>query len=117
MAWSRPPLTLTGADPVDSSTHLRPSYSGMFHRLISNLVMIYSESVMSRTVIDIDREALEAARAELGTKTVKDTVNEALRRVAAERERRQLNALEQYPGEPADDFLMWRRSRDERLGQ
>lgn len=72
---------------------------------------------MSRTVVDIDREALEAARAELGTKTVKGTVNEALRRVAAERERRQLDALEHYPGEPAGDFLVWRRSRDERIGR
>lgn len=70
---------------------------------------------MSRTVIDIDREALEAARSELGTATVKDTVNEALRRVASERLNRQLEALDQYPGEPIDEFLAWRRSRDERL--
>ncbi|MCH8128608.1 MAG: hypothetical protein IIC70_01755 [Acidobacteria bacterium] len=70
---------------------------------------------MSRTVVDIDRRALEAARSELGTATVKDTVNEALRRVATARLNRQLAALDDYPVEPIDDFLSWRRSRDERL--
>ena len=72
---------------------------------------------MARTVVDIDREALEAARAELGTSTVRATVNEALRRVAMERVRRQLDALERYPAEPIEDFLEWRRSRDDRLGK
>ncbi|GGW47226.1 type II toxin-antitoxin system VapB family antitoxin [Streptomyces galilaeus] len=38
---------------------------------------------MSRTVIDLDDEALEAAAAELGTTTKRDTVNAALREVAA----------------------------------
>ena len=70
---------------------------------------------MSRTVIDIDRDALEAARSELGTTTVKDTVNEALRRVASDRVKRQLRALDGYPAEPIDEFLEWRRSRDKKL--
>lgn len=35
-----------------------------------------------RTIIDVDDELLEAAQAELGTTTKKDTVNEALRFVA-----------------------------------
>ena len=35
-----------------------------------------------RTIIDIDDALLDAARAELGTATKKDTVNEALRYVA-----------------------------------
>jgi Arc/MetJ family transcription regulator len=35
-----------------------------------------------RTIIDVDDELLEAAQAELGTATKKDTVNEALRYVA-----------------------------------
>jgi Arc/MetJ family transcription regulator len=35
-----------------------------------------------RTIIDIDDELLDAAQAELGTTTKKDTVNEALRYVA-----------------------------------
>jgi hypothetical protein len=34
--------------------------------------------------VDIDEVALRAARAELGTETIKDTVNEALRRAGAE---------------------------------
>jgi hypothetical protein len=37
---------------------------------------------MSRTVIDIDDEALSAAQARLGTTTKVQTVNEALRRAA-----------------------------------
>ncbi len=35
---------------------------------------------MSKHLIDLDESALGAARAELGTTTIKDTVNEALRR-------------------------------------
>ena len=35
-----------------------------------------------RTIIDVDDALLEAAQAELGTATKKDTVNEALRYVA-----------------------------------
>ena len=38
---------------------------------------------MSRTVIDIDDEALAAAQARLGTSTKVQTVNEALRRAAS----------------------------------
>lgn len=34
---------------------------------------------MSKRLIDIDESALEAAKAELGTPTIKATVNEALR--------------------------------------
>lgn len=35
---------------------------------------------MGKHLVDIDEEALRAARAELGTSTIKDTVNRALRR-------------------------------------
>lgn len=38
---------------------------------------------MSRTVIDLDDEALDAAARELGTTTEQDTVNAALREIAA----------------------------------
>lgn len=41
---------------------------------------------MSKHLVDIEEEALQAARAELQTSTIKDTVNQALRR-AAERRR------------------------------
>lgn len=42
---------------------------------------------MSRTVIDLDNDALVAAAAELGTRTKVDTVNAALREVADRRRR------------------------------
>lgn len=42
---------------------------------------------MSRTVIDLDDEALDAAAIELGTTTKRDTVNTALREIT-ERNRR-----------------------------
>ena len=41
---------------------------------------------MAKHLVDLDEEALRAARAELGTTTLKDTVNESLRRVARERD-------------------------------
>ncbi|GAC1330994.1 MAG: hypothetical protein NVSMB13_19200 [Mycobacteriales bacterium] len=43
---------------------------------------------MGKHLIDVDEASLAAARAELGTSTIKDTVNEALRRATAQRERR-----------------------------
>ena len=42
---------------------------------------------MSRTVIDLDDEALNAAARELGTTTKQDTVNTALRQIAARNRR------------------------------
>lgn len=46
---------------------------------------------MAKHLIDLDEEALGEARAEFGTSTIKDTVNEALRR-ASGRRREQLGA-------------------------
>ncbi|HSH62139.1 MAG TPA: hypothetical protein VK988_21315 [Acidimicrobiales bacterium] len=40
---------------------------------------------MAKRLVDIDDDALSAARAHLGTDTIKDTVNQALRRAAASR--------------------------------
>lgn len=40
---------------------------------------------MAKHLIDIDEASLGAARAELGTTTIKDTVNEALRRATSQR--------------------------------
>ena len=40
---------------------------------------------MAKHLVDIDDEALTAARAQLGTETIKETVNESLRRVGAAR--------------------------------
>jgi Arc/MetJ family transcription regulator len=55
-------------------------------------VAVYTGVV--KHLIDIDEAALTAARAELGTTTMKDTVNEALRRVSASRVERVQAALD-----------------------
>jgi len=49
---------------------------------------------MTKHLIDIDDDTLGAARAELGTVTLKETVNEALRRVALPRDKRVADALD-----------------------
>lgn len=49
---------------------------------------------MTKHLVEIDERALSVARAELGTKTIKDTVNAALRRVGARRDHRVDAALE-----------------------
>jgi hypothetical protein len=49
---------------------------------------------VAKHLVDIDEQILGAARAELGTITLKDTVNEALRRVAAPRDKRVAAALD-----------------------
>ena len=48
---------------------------------------------MAKHLVDLNEEALESARAELGTATIKDTVNEALRRASDRREDRIAAAL------------------------
>lgn len=49
---------------------------------------------MTKRLIDVDDVALHAARAELGTRTIKDTVNEALWRAAAARQSKLDQALD-----------------------
>ncbi len=48
---------------------------------------------MAKHLIELDEAALSAARAELGTSTIKDTVNEALRRATRDRQDRVAAAL------------------------
>ena len=48
---------------------------------------------MTKRLIDVDDDALGAARAELGTTTIKDTVNEALKRSSADRQVRVADSL------------------------
>ncbi|MDQ2760937.1 MAG: hypothetical protein M3Y17_11080 [Actinomycetota bacterium] len=48
---------------------------------------------MAKHLLDLDESALGAARAELGTTTIKETVNEALRRATPLRERQVAAAL------------------------
>lgn len=64
---------------------------------------------MSKHLVDIDETALRAARARLGAKTIKETVNGALRQAAGERRRaveRSLDRLAQ--AELADRERAWR---------
>jgi len=64
---------------------------------------------MAKRLVDIDEQALAAARAELGTKTLKDTVNEALRRAAPARPRRVTRALDTLAkAKLADRSAAWR---------
>ena len=49
---------------------------------------------MTKHLVDLDDHALNAARAEMGTTTIKSTVNEALRRASAERTKRIRNSLD-----------------------
>ena len=64
---------------------------------------------MAKHLVDIDEAALGAARAELGTATLKDTVNAALRRVAGKRDRRVAGALDVLAGaELSDRTDAWR---------
>jgi Arc/MetJ family transcription regulator len=64
---------------------------------------------VSKHLIDLDQESLDAARAELGTTTIKDTVNEALRRASGQRERRVAAALDVLASAQLDDrAAAWR---------
>jgi Arc/MetJ family transcription regulator len=58
---------------------------------------------MANHLVDIDEETLDAARAELGTSTIKDTVNEALRRATGRRARRVAAALDVLASAQLDD--------------
>ena len=49
---------------------------------------------MAKHLVDIDEAVLALAQAELGTSTMKDTVNEALRRTGARRTIRVQKALD-----------------------
>ncbi|MEP9395140.1 hypothetical protein ABLE94_23175 [Gordonia sp. VNK1] len=58
---------------------------------------------MAKHLIDIDDDTLGAARAELGTSTIKDTVNEALRRATTGRGRRITAAMDVLANADLDD--------------
>jgi Arc/MetJ family transcription regulator len=58
---------------------------------------------MAKHLIDLDEESLSAARVELGTRTIKDTVNGALRRATADRRGRVIVALDVLAAAPPDD--------------
>jgi Arc/MetJ family transcription regulator len=58
---------------------------------------------VTKHLVDLDEVALSAARAELGTTTIKDTVNEALRQATSHRKRRVAAALDLLAGADLDD--------------
>lgn len=69
---------------------------------------IYVESAIytcavAKHLVDINEETLSAARAELGTSTLKDTVNEALRRAAQTRDERVRRSLDRLAEAQLDD--------------
>jgi len=53
---------------------------------------------VAKHLVDIDEEALGAARAELGTRTIRDTVNEALNRAAGQRPAKVKRSLDHLAG-------------------
>ena len=58
---------------------------------------------MSKHLVDLDEAALAAARAELATPTIKDTVNQALRLASVDRGRRVARALDVLAGSDLED--------------
>lgn len=65
--------------------------------------------LVAKHLVDIDEQALSAARAELGTQTIRDTVNEALTRAAGRRAaevRRSLDRLARLALDDRDE--VWR---------
>ncbi|MGI8947616.1 MAG: hypothetical protein ACR2FV_06525 [Ornithinimicrobium sp.] len=58
---------------------------------------------MAKHLVDLDEKALGAARSELGTTTIKDTVNEALRRATNRREVKVAAALDLLADASLDD--------------
>ena len=57
---------------------------------------------MSRTTVDVDSGALEAARLELGTKGVSATVNAALREVVRRRALAGFDVIRDIDGTPTE---------------
>lgn len=58
---------------------------------------------MAKHLVDVDEQSLSAARAEFGTTTIKDTVNEALRRATSDRAKRVVTALDVLAEADLDD--------------
>lgn len=58
---------------------------------------------MGKHLIDLDEEALSGARAELGTNTIRDTVNQALRAATSQRADRVACALDALAEVEFDD--------------
>jgi Arc/MetJ family transcription regulator len=73
-------------------------------------VFVVFNVAMAKYPVDLHEEALNAARAELGTATIKETVNEALKRATQDRGRRVTDALDILANADLDDRVKaWRR--------
>jgi Arc/MetJ family transcription regulator len=57
---------------------------------------------MGRTTVDVDEQALEAARAELGTSGLSATINAALRDVVRRRTLADFDVVRDVDGTPGD---------------
>lgn len=65
--------------------------------------------MVAKHLIDIDEQALEMARAELRTSTIKETVNAALRRATAQRVQQVAAALDALAAASREDrAAAWR---------
>ena len=58
-----------------------------YSRWIYHGRIVYT-GIMGKHLVDIDENALSAARSELGTRTIKETVNRALREAVKDRDER-----------------------------
>ncbi|MEU4083273.1 hypothetical protein [Streptomyces aureus] len=67
---------------------------------------------MAKTTVDVDPELLEAAKARLGTSTIKDTINAALREIAERGAREE--AIDALAGMVQDGTLEWQQLDDKR---
>jgi Arc/MetJ family transcription regulator len=94
--------------PEQSSQVVNKSQASEPSRVYMRPISVYTGPV-SKRLVDIDNEALDAARLQLGTRTIKDTVNEALRRAGGAREEMIANALDALVEAPlADRSEAWR---------
>ncbi len=66
------------------------------------ITLVYTDD-MTKRLVDIDEEALDAARSQLGTTTIKATVNEALRLVGSDRSEVVRNSMDVLSAMPLSD--------------
>jgi Arc/MetJ family transcription regulator len=83
---------------TSSSAAFWPTLPGVYTR-----ASIVYTCPMSKRLVDIDDSALEAAQVELGTATIKATVNEALRLAGAARAENVRQALDSLAGTALSD--------------
>lgn len=68
----------------------------------TTVTFVYTRE-MTKRLVDIDEEALDAARSQLGTTTIKATVNEALRLAGSDRSEVVRNSMDVLSAMPFSD--------------